>query len=189
MSQVRFQVLFGPASLHPQRMGWPLPSSPDDARVDAPGLDMPGLDVPGRDVPGVPRMTATMAPPVAPQEHGDWYGWRLIGANNRELGRSARSFVTYQLACRGVLALKQGVERLVQYSTTDPRTGRWGWRFELDGSAVAVSGRWYERDHDSRVGAQKFVSLTAGAELAEGVVTLHDRRASGALRLPVGGAR
>jgi hypothetical protein len=31
MSQVRFQVLFGPASLHPRRMSWPLPAGVEEA--------------------------------------------------------------------------------------------------------------------------------------------------------------
>jgi hypothetical protein len=59
---------------------------------------------------------------------------------------------------------------------------------ELDGVAVAASGRWYERDHDSRIGAAKFVSLTPAAELVEGVVTLHLRRIPGAVHVPVGDA-
>jgi hypothetical protein len=161
MSQVRFQVLFGPASLHPHRMEW--------AGQDTDDLDLPDV--------------ATVA---GSGPRGHWYGWRLIGANNRELGRSARSFGSYPLARRAVTRIKEEVDRLVQHSATDPSTGRWGWRFELDGVAVAASGRWYERDHDSRIGAAKFVSLTPAAELVEGVVTLHLRRIPGAVHVPVG---
>jgi hypothetical protein len=121
-------------------------------------------------------------------ERGDWYGWRLIGANNRELGRSARSFGSYQLARRAVGQLKEGLGRLAHNSTNNPATGRWGWRLDLDGVAVAVSGRWYERDYDGRVGAAKFLALAVDAELADGVVTLHVRRTAG-MHVPVGEAR
>ena len=109
----------------------------------------------------------------------DWYGWRLMGANNRELGRSAHSYHSYPGARRAVRHLQQHANRLVRMTVIDPATGRWGWRLDLDDRAVAVSGRWYERDHDSRLGMDKFVDLIPDAELAEGVVTLHDRRRSG----------
>jgi hypothetical protein len=159
MSHVRFQVLFGPASVRPQRMGWPAPAGP---------------------VESLATMTVAL---------GDWYGWRLIGANNRELGRSALTFLSYQAARRAIRQLKAGLGRLVRESTNDPATGRWGWRLDLDGTTVAISGRWYERDHDSRLGVAKFVALTAEADLTDGVVTLRERRSSGVLRLPMGGPR
>lgn len=192
MSQVRFQVLFGPASLHPRRMSWPLPAGTGEA--PGAGQDVQAwverlLPVPqetGELATGT-TITAAVAPPVAAPKSGSWYGWRLIGANNRELGRSALSFVSYQLARRAILQLKQGIGALVHHSTTDPRTGRWGWRFDLEESAVAVSSRWYERDHDGRIGAAKFVTLSADAEVAEGVVTLHERRGLSVVRLPGGG--
>jgi hypothetical protein len=111
-------------------------------------------------------------------ENSSWYGWRLMGANNRELGRSATSFPSYPGARRAVQHLREHADRLVRTTVVDPASGRWGWRLDLDDRAVAVSGRWYERDHDSQVGMDKFVNLLADAELADGVVKLHDRRRS-----------
>jgi hypothetical protein len=154
MSQVRFQVLFGPSAPR----SWPA---------------------------GTPA-TADFPPP---DPDSGWYVWRLIGANNRELGRSAPSFVSYDVARRAAGQLKRNIERLVEHVTTDPATGRWGWLLELDGVAVAVSGRWYERELHARLGAAKFFSLAPGAELADGVVTLpsrHERRAVASL---AGGAQ
>ncbi len=110
----------------------------------------------------------------------DRYGWRLMGANNRELGRSAAGFGSYQGARLAVRRLQQGVGRVVQHSTADPTTGRWGWQVDLDGASVAVSGRWYERDQDARLGAAKFVALACEAALADGVLTLYDTRGEGA---------
>lgn len=149
-------------------------SGPDESHVDGADLDL----LVGRPRPAV----------VSIAETGDWYGWRLIGANNRELGRGARGFDTYQLARRAVGQLKETLGRLTHSSTTNPATGRWGWRFDLDGVAVAVSGRWYERDHDGRIGAAKFLALAPHADLADGVVTLHVRRTTGTVHVPVGEA-
>ena len=197
MSQVRFQVLFGPASLHPRRMSWPLPAGSDDV----PAVDHDVQAWVERLLPGPlgavgivagTAVTAAVARPAAAPEAGSggsWYGWRLIGANNRELGRSALSFASDQLARRAILQLKQGIGRLVHHSTTDPRTGRWGWRIDLEESAVAVSSRWYERDHDGRIGAAKFVALVADAELTDGVVTLRERRSLRVLPMAAGGTR
>ncbi len=151
LSPVRFQVLFGVASV-----AWPW-------RTGDPGSVLSG-------------------------GNGAWYGWRLIGANNRELGRSAIGFGSYQGARLAVLHLQRGTGRLVQHSITDRATGRWGWRFELDGATVAVSGRWYERDQEARLGAAKFVSLALRAALVDGVLALPDRRGPGTTDQPGPGA-
>jgi hypothetical protein len=113
---------------------------------------------------------------VADAEGNDRYRWRLLGANNRELGRSARGYDSYPGAQRAVRYLQDHADRLVRATVIDPATGRWGWRLDLDDRAVAVSGRRYERDHDSRLGMDKFVNLVPEAALVDGVVTMHDRR-------------
>jgi hypothetical protein len=109
---------------------------------------------------------------------GAWYGWRLIGANNRELGRSARSYGSYPVARGAVRHLQDHAGELVPQTFIDPATGRWWWRLELHNSAVAISGRWYERDHDSRAGMARFVTLIPAADVEDGFVTLPDRRRS-----------
>jgi hypothetical protein len=147
MSRVRFQLLVGPGSGHPY-----------PTRL----LTRTGDGMDNRVSSG--------------ERTGDWYSWRLIGANNRELGRSARTFGSYPLARGAVRHLQEHADQLVRQTLVDPATGRWGWRLDLDSTAVAVSGRWYERDHDSRLGMAKFITLAREAELADGVVTVHERR-------------
>ena len=159
MSRVRFQLLFGRSSTHPYRMDWSHAGEHGGAHAGehaGEGADPQPVAANGR----------------------DWYCWRLMGGNNRELGRSASSYPSYPGARRAVQYLQQHANRLVRTTVIDPATGRWGWRLSLDDRAVAVSGRWYERDHDSRVGMDKFVNLIPGAELAEGVVTMYERRRS-----------
>ncbi|WP_426510201.1 hypothetical protein ACPPVO_05645 [Dactylosporangium sp. McL0621] len=116
-----------------------------------------------------------MAWPAGATWHGEWYAWRLIGTNNHELGRSALSFRSYQSALAAFAELRGGLDRLVQQLVPERPTGRWGWRLELDGAAVAVSGRWYQRNKLSLLGAAKFVALCAEAEPAGGVVARPDR--------------
>ena len=79
LRRARFQLLFGPASVHPYRMAWPTTADPT----------------------GAPRAA-------------DWYGWRLMGANNREVGRNAMSFLSYPLARHAVARLQHHADRLVQ---------------------------------------------------------------------------
>lgn len=155
-SRVRFQVLFGSASVHPVRMGWPPPADEDDELV-------------AHVVSALDRRAQARAA-------GDWYGWRLVGANNRELGRSASSFRRYPQVRLALLQLQQDADRLIRRTLASPVTGRWSWQVDLDDRAVAVSGRSYERSHDSRLGADNFIRMSVQAELADGVVTLRDRR-------------
>jgi hypothetical protein len=137
VTRARFQILFGSASVSPQRMGWPTPD--------------------GRG-------------PV------DWYGWRLVGANNRELGRSAVSFVSYPVARQAVADVRAHWAELSRVVASSAVTGRWSWRVDFDGVAVAVSGRYYERQIDSRHGAERFVALLPTVGLADGVIALRERR-------------
>jgi hypothetical protein len=109
---------------------------------------------------------------------GERYSWRLMGANNRELGRSAQHYESYAGARRAVGELQRHADRLVCTTLVDRGTGRWGWRIDLDGGTVAVSGRSYERDHDSRLGMDKFLGLLSEADLLDAVVALRDRRRS-----------
>jgi|GEM_PF-3534930 len=172
MSQVRFQVLFG---LSP---------------ANRPGRAGPAAVIAAdRNLGATPVWGTGAAGPVAAASggHHNRYGWRLIGANNRELGRSALGFGSYHGARSAVVALQRSLGSFVQHLTTDPATGRRGWHVEVDGACVAVSGRWYERDHDARLGAAKFVALALRAAVVDGVVAVHERRGPGLVRVRAGG--
>ena len=74
---------------------------------------------------------------------GGGVGWRLLGANNRELGRSAVSYADAEDA----LAALGRVRRLAHLGDAhvvhDQVTGLWAWHLDDDGVLVATSGRGF----------------------------------------------
>lgn len=70
--------------------------------------------------------------------------WRLISANNWELGRSATPVGSLEDCLTIVLDLSATIDGLVDEVLADPRGG-WRWRLLRDGVAVAVSSRSFLR--------------------------------------------
>jgi hypothetical protein len=105
-----------------------------------------------------------------------WFVWRLMGANNRELGRSVSSFPAYSECLDAIAQLRLGAERLTTSAFANSRSGRWGWRIDFEGQAVAACGHWYEREREARSSLSNFATALVIAEIAEGVMTLRDYR-------------
>ena len=82
-------------------------------------------------------------------------GWRVLGANNRELGRSAGPFwqveEAYQAAHEAQAVLKGTVTR---FWADD--LGAWFWNIDLDGEELAVSGRGYRRQRECIYSIEQF---------------------------------
>lgn len=102
--------------------------------------------------------------------------WRLLGANNRELGRSARSYAD-QATCW------QSIERLKsRLSDAEPRLsiitarGNWGWQLLLDGEEWAVSARLFSRLRECRYSIDQFLQKVPEAGLTISPPTAIDRR-------------
>jgi hypothetical protein len=102
--------------------------------------------------------------PAADAPDGPWYAWRLLGRNNRELGRSPRVFGTARECVAAIGALRARVAELEAVVVVDA-VGMWGWRAELDGTPVAVASRPYYRQRESRYSLQQFLAEVAGAEV------------------------
>lgn len=89
-------------------------------------------------------------------------GWRLLGANHRELGRSPAGFADAERCAAAVERLRAaavaGTPRLRR--TED---GLWTWRLELDGLPVAVAARRYHRHRDCGASAATFVAAAGEA--------------------------
>ena len=94
---------------------------------------------------------------------GSWVAWRLAGPNNRELGRSARLFPDFSSCLDDAYALPQVLEQLRTLITLNQITGLWSWRLELDGKAVAVSGRGHQRRRECEYNLDRFFATAAVA--------------------------
>ena len=94
------------------------------------------------------------ADPIADRE---WYAWRLIGRNNRELGRSA-SIHPDVAACRAdVIRLQAAAPRLSKFVVADLDQGLWRWRLESSGEVQAVSARLYNRRRECLYSLDQFL--------------------------------
>jgi hypothetical protein len=69
--------------------------------------------------------------------------WRVLASNNRELGRSARAYTSFESARNHVLRLRDGLGDLNVTAVTGGRPGMHGWYMSARASAVVTCGRWY----------------------------------------------
>ena len=82
-------------------------------------------------------------------------GWRLLGGNNRELGRSARVH-----AAEAVIAeidrVQSAFDRL-SIVVSKTQTGKWYWAASDGGERLAMSARTYGRQRECRYNAEQFL--------------------------------
>jgi hypothetical protein len=90
--------------------------------------------------------------------------WRLISANNRELGRSAVPVGTLDASVGVVLDLRATIEGFTDEVLADPRGG-WRWRLLRDGTPIAVSSRPFLRRVACEATLAQFRKLAAGASV------------------------
>lgn len=103
---------------------------------------------------------------------GSWTAWRLAGGNNRELGRSARTYQDVASCVASVDVLRQGVDRAEPAVGLHEITGLWWWRLDLDGRAVAGAARLYPRRREAVYSLTQFTAAAAQATLAPDVMHL-----------------
>lgn len=71
--------------------------------------------------------------------------WRLLSANNRQLGRSARTFAGEQEARDAAAGLAESLLDTELEIVWIGRRYGWGWTVTLGREVEAISGRGYER--------------------------------------------
>jgi hypothetical protein len=83
-------------------------------------------------------------------------GWRLLGSNNRELGRSANAYTDAESALIAIgrtrLLAPEGEAHIVH----DPSTGLWAWHLDDDGAMAATSGRGFRHERECRYNLEQF---------------------------------
>jgi hypothetical protein len=82
-------------------------------------------------------------------------GWRVLGANNRELGRSAGPFRRVDEAYQAVHEAQAVLERTVIRFWADD-LGEWFWNISIDGEQLAVSSRGYRRQRECIYSIEQF---------------------------------
>jgi hypothetical protein len=98
------------------------------------------------------------------------YGWRLVAANNRPLGRGPVNEASLDLCSAAAAELRRQLSDVETTVVTDPRLGVWTWRVTLRGELMAVSVHPYLRRVESARGLSQFIAGVALADPADGVV-------------------
>lgn len=112
---------------------------------------------------------AVRVSPQRPEDGEKPVGWRLVGANNRELGRSAEAFGSLATCQAAVTRLREQIAAARGFLTMSDMTGSWTWRLELEGRAVAVAGRAYQRHRECQYNFSQFLAAVPVAQLTEGL--------------------
>jgi hypothetical protein len=103
------------------------------------------------------------APGLEPEQReinlDGWCAWRLVGANNREIARSARTFPTFHECYQAARQVQQRLALAVTTVRHDDVLNLWAWRAQLDGTPVATSGRLYQRHRECQSNVAQFLAL------------------------------
>ncbi len=93
--------------------------------------------------------------------------WRLLSANNRELGRGLTNFKDEDACRAAVLRLRADVERAIAVTCREQATSMWGWRLDIDGEPVAKSARSYRRQRECLYNLAQFRAGVLGVDPAQ----------------------
>lgn len=120
---------------------------------------------------------------VRPTGWDDVMVWRLLGTNNRELGRSADQFETLD-ACLPAIeearALVRAVDQPRIYFTTDEGVGySWWWTVERSGSNFITAARTFSRQRDCLTNFEQFRTNAVIASVTNSVPERRSRGAAG----------
>jgi hypothetical protein len=92
--------------------------------------------------------------------------WRLVGANNRELGRSARTYPNVTACKEAVADLLLHLDVARSHLAINTDTGLWIWRLDIGDQWIAVAGRSYQRRRECLYNVTRFIAAAPTAEFA-----------------------
>lgn len=103
------------------------------------------------------RLARWSPPPPGRSTRGSGLiGWRALGANNRELGRSMHPSADVTSALEAVEWVRGGIGRAVTKTLREAGLGC-SWRIMIDGEAAAVSSRRYQRQRECAYSLEQFL--------------------------------
>lgn len=98
-------------------------------------------------------------------DRGETYtAWRLLSANNRELGRGLAPYTDEDACRRAVLRLTVEIGRTTAVMCREQATAMWGWRLDFDGDPLAQSARTYRRQRECLYNLAQFRSGVLGVD-------------------------
>ena len=83
-------------------------------------------------------------------------GWRLLGANNRELGRCAAAYPDATAATEGIEEARRGAVTAVARISHEAGVGSWTWSLIVGDTAIATSGRGFRHERECRYNLEQF---------------------------------
>jgi hypothetical protein len=97
--------------------------------------------------------------------------WRLLSANNRDMGRGAAEYIDEEACILGIKLLMAGIGGLVTALHRAP-DNRWAFKLMAGDQVMVTSAHAFDRRNRCEVAAARFVQLAPGAELRPGVALL-----------------
>ena len=83
-------------------------------------------------------------------------GWRLLGSNNRELGRSALAYTDADSAHDSIRRVRAIAADGVAHIVHSQESGLWAWQLGDVGVLVANSGRGFRHERECRYNLEQF---------------------------------
>lgn len=112
-------------------------------------------------------------PEMRPTGWDDAMVWRLLGSNNRELGRSADQFDTVEACLRAVEDARAHLREITQarvYFTADEGAGySWWWTVEGAGVPFITAARIFSRQRDCLSNFEQFKAKAPVAAVTNAV--------------------
>jgi hypothetical protein len=99
-----------------------------------------------------------------------YVGWRLVGANNRELGRSSKVYADLAACRAAVLDLQRNIASAQPVIASSLGTRMWTWRLDIGGRWVASAGRLYQRRRECQHNLAQFIEVAPTAVSATDIV-------------------
>jgi hypothetical protein len=106
-----------------------------------------------------------------PNGRDDLLVWRLLGGNNRELGRSGDQYATVTDCLQSIQAIKRLFESVaaprVSFSSVRQVGSNWWWSVEEGGRTVAASARAFSRQLECRSNYDHFAAAVMLAAMPD----------------------